>query len=177
MLFTSIDGPYKHAHASRCGASNAYCNIAGPQKNVAGAWDLWEQNSTNFPGNPVLGINGTTNDTATYSGYIFTQRVVDIVDSHTDAPLFVYWAIHNTHAPIEAPQRFINQYAHFQDPLKATFTAMVSVVDEAVKNVTDALKANLLWNNTLFVWTTDNGSPIGTGDVQSQIVASIRSRQ
>ena len=51
-----------------------------------------------------------------------------------------YWAIHNTHSPIQAPQRFIDQYTHFGDPLKETFTAMVSVVDEAVKNVTVALK-------------------------------------
>ncbi len=38
---------------------------------------------------------------------------------------------------------------------------MISVVDSAVENVTSALKENEnMWNNTLFIWTTDNGSPV-----------------
>jgi arylsulfatase A-like enzyme len=39
----------------------------------------------------------------------------------------------------------------------------VSVVDEAVKNVTEAVKARGMWEHTLFVWTTDNGSPVQVG--------------
>ncbi len=37
---------------------------------------------------------------------------------------------------------------------------MVSVVDQSVLNVSDALKNNGLWDNTLFIWTTDNGAPV-----------------
>ena len=37
---------------------------------------------------------------------------------------------------------------------------MVSVVDESVRNVTDALVEAGMWNDTLLVWTTDNGSPV-----------------
>eukprot|EP00463_Aulacantha_scolymantha_P003550 TRINITY_DN4420_c0_g1_i1.p1 TRINITY_DN4420_c0_g1~~TRINITY_DN4420_c0_g1_i1.p1 ORF type:complete len:201 (+),score=18.93 TRINITY_DN4420_c0_g1_i1:271-873(+) len=40
---------------------------------------------------------------------------------------------------------------------------MVSVVDETVKNVSDALKEKGMWENTLLVWTTDNGSPVRVG--------------
>ena len=51
----------------------------------------------------------------------------------------------NTDAPIEAPQRFVSLYSHFNDPKKETFTAMVSVVDESVKNVTTVrLRAALM---------------------------------
>ena len=147
-----------------CGASKANCNIAGPDANKAGAWDLWEQSTAKFPGAPVLGINGTLNDTATYSGYIFTNRVVEIVQQHdAKTPLFVYWAIHNTHAPIEAPERFVSPYNSFGDRRKEVFSAMVSAVDEAVLNVTSALKSKDMWANTIFVWTTDNGSPVQVG--------------
>lgn len=101
----------------------------------AGAWDLWSQSLDDFPGHPELGINGTYNDTETYSGFIFPKKVVDIVTKHAaDAespelapPLFVYWAIHNTHAPIEAPQRFIDPYVSFADTKKETFSGMVRV--------------------------------------------------
>ena len=41
---------------------------------------------------------------------------------------------------------------------------MVSVVDEAVANVTAALKARPgMWARTLLVWTTDNGAPVHVG--------------
>ena len=75
------------------------------------------------------------------------------------APFFLYFALHNTHGPIEAPRRFIDMY-NFSLPLRNTFDAMVSVVDESVANVTRALRETGMWNNTLFVWATDNGSPV-----------------
>lgn len=71
----------------------------------------------------------------------------------------MYLALHETHGPVEAPKRFIDEY-DFDDTFKNSFSAMVSVVDETVKNVTDTLKEKGLWNNTLVVWTTDNGSPV-----------------
>ena len=49
---------------------------------------------------------------------------------------------------------------NFALPLQNTFDAMVSVVDSTVGNVTAALKESGLWGNTVFVWTTDNGSPV-----------------
>lgn len=156
-----------------CGASKASCAIDGGLKST-GAWDLWSQSNENFPGTPEIGMNGTINETRTYSGehppigsvsrrcavlcrvmsyaailvchpgFIYPNKIIEIIAQHAAAaespaamaPLFVYWAIHNTHAPIEAPARFIEQYAHFNDPKKETFTAMVSVVDEGVSRCT-----------------------------------------
>ena len=67
-------------------------------------------------------------------------------------------ALHNTHGPIEAPLEYEAFYT-YSDNKRNTFDAMVSVVDRTVKNVTDALQASNMWDNCLFVWTTDNGSP------------------
>jgi len=44
----------------------------------------------------------------------------------------------------------------FNDTKKNVFSAMVSAVDEAVANITAALKETGQWNNTLMVWMTDN---------------------
>ena len=52
-----------------------------------------------------------------------------------------YLALHNTHAPIEAPVEFSGLY-HFDLEKRNTFDGMISVVDSAVANVTAALKAN-----------------------------------
>ena len=88
--------------------------------------------------------------------------ITDHVSTTPDNPFFIYFALHNTHAPIEAPQDITNQYS-FNQTTRNIFDAMTSVVDESVKNVTDLLKSLNVWNNTLFVWTTDNGSPVSVG--------------
>jgi len=36
-------------------------------------------------------------------------------------------------------------------------------MDEAVKNITGSLKKNGLWDNTLLIFSTDNGAPQHTG--------------
>lgn len=49
------------------------------------------------------------------------------------------------------------------DTKRAIFSGMVSFVDDIVKNVSEALISSGLWNNTLFVWSNDNGSPVTVG--------------
>ena len=158
--FGFLEGGEDH-WTHRCGAGKLNCQVDGLGEQY---FDLWEQNTTNFPGNIALGMNGTTGDEQTYSGYIFTKRVVDEIERHgnefSNRPLFLYFAMHNTHAPIEAPKRFVDMYSNIEDEKERTFLAMVSVVDESVQNVSSALRRNGMWNDTLFVWTTDNGSPI-----------------
>ena len=117
---------------------------------------------------PALGENGT------YNGYLFTKTAVEYIKYHSvtypDRPFFLYFALHNTHAPCEAPTDFKSMY-DFNQTLRNEFDAMVSVVDSSVKNVTNALKTigattttnSNFWNNTVFVWTTDNGAPVSVG--------------
>eukprot|EP01051_Picozoa_sp_SAG22_P008419 SAG22_NODE_639_length_8255_cov_13.659882_6_plen_351_part_00 len=136
---------------------------------------MWEQTTSRFPGGPAYGINSTTTmlgngtstgDEAFYSGYLFTQKTVAYIDAHAKAghagPMFMYVALQNTHAPVQAPQRTIDTYmaADASDLKKAVFSAQVSYVDETVANITAALEANQMWARTLLVWSTDNGSPV-----------------
>jgi len=48
----------------------------------------------------------------------------------------------------------------FEQQKRNHFNAMVSVVDSTVANVTAALHRRGLYDNTLIVWTTDNGAPV-----------------
>ena len=104
-------------------------------------------------------------DNGTYTGELFARAAVRAIEEHDAAasPLFMYLALHNTHAPLEAPWRFVQPYAHLNDTKREIFSGMLSYVDETVRNVTDALKKKGMWQNTLFVWTNDNGSPISVG--------------
>ncbi|XP_035694672.1 arylsulfatase B-like [Branchiostoma floridae] len=93
-----------------------------------------------------------------YGTYFFTDRVVDIVEKHpADTPLFMYLPYQNVHQPLQVPKRFEDMYASVQDENRRKLLGMVSALDEAVDNVTMAMKKAGLWDDTLVIFTTDNG--------------------
>lgn len=113
----------------------------------------WSHNQTVAP---ATRLNGS------YTGFTFSDRAVELIRGHpTDRPLFLYVALHNTHAPIESPPAFSALYDYNQTK-RNEYYGQVSFVDESVKNVTTALKATGMWTSTLFIWTTDNGSPVNS---------------
>ena len=69
------------------------------------------------------------------------QRVEKILQAHdTSQPLFMYMAFQNVHAPIQAPEKYIEKYSFIKDKMRRVHAAMVDVMDEAVGNITDAFK-------------------------------------
>jgi arylsulfatase A-like enzyme len=68
--------------------------------------------------------------------------------------------------PCQSPSEFSTLY-NFTDPRENTFYGMVSTVESTVKNVTDAWRSSGLWQQSVFVWATDNGSPINGGGAGS----------
>ena len=116
--------------------------------------DLFEADNAKNTSGPAVGKNGTNNM------YGFTQHAVDKIAAHDKArPFFLYAALHNTHAPFEVPPAYEALYNHSFRP-QNVWSGMVSAVDESVGNITAALKASGMWDNTLLVFATDNGSPV-----------------
>jgi len=67
-------------------------------------------------------------------------------------------AYQNVHCPTQVPDSYVVPYASLPEP-RRTFAGMLAALDEGVNNVTTALKANNLWDDTLIWFQTDNGSP------------------
>ena len=66
--------------------------------------------------------------------------------------------MHNVHEPYEVPPRFTALYpASRFCKERLTLQGMVSVADELVGNLTSKLQALDLWQNTVLVFTSDNG--------------------
>ncbi|XP_020906296.2 arylsulfatase B, partial [Exaiptasia diaphana] len=80
-----------------------------------------------------------------------------ISDHNASSPLFLYLPFQNVHSPNEAPESFVKQYEFIEDKTRRIYAGMVTAVDEAIGNVTDAMKKKGIWDDTLMVFTTDNG--------------------
>lgn len=67
------------------------------------------------------------------------------------------------HTPLQPPKSYIYPYRGMADVARRKFAAMVSTVDEAVRNVTYALRKSGLYRDSVIVYSTDNGAQPFTG--------------
>ncbi|XP_065178491.1 arylsulfatase B-like [Sycon ciliatum] len=97
-----------------------------------------------------------------YSTHLFAGEAVGIIQEHdVTKPLFLYAPFQAVHAPDEVPESYIEPYnTTIPDKKRRTFAGMLSALDEGVGNITKALMQKDMWNNTVFVFSTDNGGPI-----------------
>ena len=131
-------------------ATNCDTSVAFPNSSFTESpFDLWKDDG------PATELAGTQ-----YNGYMFNDFAVDVIQKHdVSSPLFMYLAPANSHAPLEAPQRFLDLYPSDWYLDRRQYAAMCSFWDEIAGNVTRALQAKSMWDQTLFVFSSDNGGP------------------
>ena len=105
-----------------------------------------------------------------YSTLVFGQRAVQLVQQHevgvpaaSMAPLFLYLPFQAVHAPLQAPQRYVEANAHIAYAPRRTFAGMLTAADEAIGNLTAALRARGMYDRTLLLIVGDNGGDTGQG--------------
>eukprot|EP01084_Bolivina_argentea_P010611 19768_1 len=98
----------------------------------------------------------------TYGGYIYTDTAIEIIENSVkDTPFFIYLAFQNCHAPLEVPAKYINLYpSNMQTP----YNGMTSFIDDSINNITKILNKTGLYENTLIVYSSDNGGPKGSAN-------------
>jgi arylsulfatase A len=81
---------------------------------------------------------------------------------HHDRPFFLYLAHYAVHSPIQAKKDMIAKYKARKptNQKNPVYAAMVESVDQAVGRVMDVLDKHKLTDNTLLVFTSDNGGAV-----------------
>jgi arylsulfatase A-like enzyme len=102
-----------------------------------------------------------------YLDLIGDEAVRIIEKQERTKPFFLYFASLAPHAPYQAPKAAEDRYkSAIADPTRRTYAAMITSLDDQVGRIVAALDKKGLRENTLIVFSSDNGGP------RSAVVAS-----
>jgi len=98
-----------------------------------------------------------------FSTELYSRKAVQVIKNHDPSqPLFLYLAYQAPHGPVTtAPKQFSRKYAgrslgSHSLKMASTITAM----DSGIGSVFDALKKYGLYENSVFIFSTDNGGAV-----------------
>jgi len=117
-----------------------------------------------------------------YAQELFTNEAIRYIQQEHENPFFVFLAFSSPHAELAAPEKYMNLYknqfeetpyigmsqgkelekyaSYYPEPVarpNATLAAMVSALDDYVGQIEAVLEAEGIADNTLIIFTSDNG--------------------
>ena len=88
----------------------------------------------------------------------FTQEAIAFINKHKARPFFLYLPHLAVHGPLQVTQKYYDRFPHIKDESSRIYAAMTSALDDGIGEVLDALEQNGLDDNTLVIFTSDNGA-------------------
>lgn len=152
---TALLGKWHLGHAPYIPESFGFDFVVGgrgtpgpPQSRFFGPWDPLKDNVPMVEGNPNIDD-------------VLGDHAVDFITENRQKPFFLSFWLYNPHAPFQAKETDIEAFgaaaeaAVFQR--SAIMASMVKTIDDNVGKVMEALEAQGLAENTLIIFTSDNG--------------------
>ncbi len=108
----------------------------------------------------------------TPGGYLtdyWTDQALAAIDANKDRPFFLYLAHWAVHSPLQATREDYEAVGDIKPHRLRVYAAMIHALDRSVGRVLDKLEEEGLADNTLVVFSSDNGAPgyIGLPDVNA----------
>lgn len=95
----------------------------------------------------------------------YAERAVEFIETHQKRPFFLYLPHFAVHKPHDASPEYLKRFRHIEDPVRQSYLAMLSAMDDAVGRVLAALKKADLEDNTLILFFSDNGGTQGSSNL------------
>jgi arylsulfatase A-like enzyme len=92
-------------------------------------------------------------DVQTDAGLAFIER-------NAGNPFFLYLAPYAPHVPLEASEKYLQRFPGEMPERRRTGLAMINAVDEGVGRIMQLLHEKGIADNTLVIFTSDNGAPL-----------------
>ncbi len=97
-----------------------------------------------------------------YSTELIASEAARLIKQHQPnadkQPLFLYVPFNGVHAPLQVPEKYLQPYAALRGN-RRTYAGMLAAVDTAIGSITAALRDAGMLQNTLVLFTADNGGP------------------
>jgi len=119
-------------------------------------------------GNNYMRLDENEIDPKGHATDLFSQWAIDYIRQHSESgqPFFLYLAYNAPHTPIQPPadwlQRIRNRQPGISDK-RVKLIALIEHLDDCIGKVITALKDSGLSNNTLVIFTSDNGGQLSVG--------------
>lgn len=145
------------------GAEDYFSHIHG------GGYDLRHDQSPNCG----RGCSMVVDKRGNYSSPVFARETIRMMNDYVKAtadnamagPLFQYLAFQAVHCPNQVPTEYIDRYENYTEwnDQRKIYAGMLTAADDAIGQVVNAYKEAGLWQDTLVIFTTDNGGPTTIG--------------
>lgn len=113
----------------------------------------------------------------TYAPAKIAEYCLTFIRSSKNKPFFLYYAPTLPHAALQAPKAWVDKFPKSWDPQPylgdqgylptarphATYAAMIAYLDDTVGQILDELERDGLADNTLVIFTSDNGATFNGG--------------
>lgn len=128
--------------------------------------DMWPFHPTggkNYPNLPLISGNKVVNPKVTSDDQSqlttqYTEHAVSFIERNRDKPFFLYVPHSMPHVPLFVSDKFKGKSK------RGLFGDVISEIDWSVGQILDALKKHDLDENTLVIFTSDNGPWLSYGD-------------
>ncbi len=131
-----------------------------PYSNDMWPFHPWQGEVFNFPPLPLF-ENETVIDTLTDQSQLTTQlteRSVDFINRNKDNPFFLYVPHPQPHVPLFVSEKFKGKSK------RGLYGDVIMEIDWSVGQILDALKKNGIDDNTIVIFTSDNGPWLAYGN-------------
>jgi arylsulfatase B len=120
--------------------------------------DLWD--NSYFDGNYFH--NGKIVPAKGFCTDVFFNKANDFIKTNAAAkkPFLAYISLNAPHGPLHCPQKYLDLYKDQEDKI-AAFFGMITNIDENVGKTRKLIKELGIEENTIFIFTTDNGTATG----------------
>jgi len=97
----------------------------------------------------------------------FTREAINVIESNRNRPFILYLAHWAPHTPLQALKSDYDALSHIEDHTLRVYAASIRALDRGVGQVLEALREYGLEENTIVIFTSDNGGAhyVGLSDI------------
>lgn len=88
-----------------------------------------------------------------------TDEAIQVIDANRHRPFFLYLAYNAPHTPLQATREDYDALPFIQDHTLRVYAAMLRSLDRNIGRLLDGLRERGLAQDTLILFTSDNGAP------------------